>query len=52
MWGKGFKAEMANSIYMFFLLQKLNAYLEISKILGDYTGLGRAYQTLAQVLLR
>ncbi|XP_060102656.1 tetratricopeptide repeat protein 29 isoform X2 [Heteronotia binoei] len=30
---------------------KLNAYLELSKILGDYVGIGRAYQALAQVLV-
>ncbi|XP_053113235.1 tetratricopeptide repeat protein 29 isoform X2 [Hemicordylus capensis] len=29
----------------------LNTYLEISKMLGDYTGLARAFQALAQVLL-
>ncbi|XP_020638651.1 tetratricopeptide repeat protein 29 isoform X2 [Pogona vitticeps] len=32
-------------------VSKLNTYLEISKMLGDYTGLGRAYQALAQVLI-
>ncbi|KAF7244085.1 Tetratricopeptide repeat protein 29, partial [Varanus komodoensis] len=33
------------------LNDKLNAYLEISKILGDYVGLGRAYQAIAQILV-
>ncbi|XP_061440735.1 tetratricopeptide repeat protein 29 isoform X2 [Rhineura floridana] len=32
-------------------IAKLNTYLEISKILGDYGGLGRAYQAIAQVLV-
>ncbi|XP_062991156.1 tetratricopeptide repeat protein 29 [Elgaria multicarinata webbii] len=32
-------------------ISKLNAYLEISKILGDYVGLGRAYQAIAQILV-
>ncbi|KAM6440820.1 tetratricopeptide repeat protein 29 isoform 1-T1 [Liasis olivaceus] len=30
---------------------KLNTYLEISKLLEDYVGLGRAYQAIAQVLV-
>nr|XP_056711021.1 tetratricopeptide repeat protein 29 [Euleptes europaea] len=30
---------------------KLKEYLELSKILGDYSGIGRAYQALAKVLV-
>ncbi|XP_048364787.1 tetratricopeptide repeat protein 29 [Sphaerodactylus townsendi] len=30
---------------------QLNAYLELSKILGDYSAIGNAYQALAQVLV-
>ncbi|XP_033016820.1 tetratricopeptide repeat protein 29 [Lacerta agilis] len=32
-------------------IEKLNTYLEISKLLGDFAGLGRAYQAIAQVLV-
>uniref|UniRef100_A0A670YSG3 Tetratricopeptide repeat protein 29 n=1 Tax=Pseudonaja textilis TaxID=8673 RepID=A0A670YSG3_PSETE len=34
-----------------FLFQKLNIYVKISTHLEDYAGLGRAYQTIARVLL-